>query len=139
MAKNQASPVFAIRLLRAVVLAGMWMALLPGFAKAERPVRFAWFIDFSPDGTSLVTSYGGWDADEGGEIRIWDVTTGNMKWVASQPRGLRASAWSPGGTLVACGSYGGSVVLFDAKSGEEKLEVTTGGDCVELVQITPEH
>ena len=139
MAKNQASPVFAIRLLRAVVLAGMWMALLPGFAKAERPVRFAWFIDFSPDGTSLVTSYGGWDPDEGGEIRIWDVTTGDMKWVASRQRGLRASAWSPGGTLVACGSYGGSVVLFDAKSGEEKLEVTTGGDCVELVQITPDE
>lgn len=139
MAMNQASSVFATRLLRAVVLACIWIAGLPGFANAERPVRFAWFIDFSPDGASLVTSYGGWDADEGGEIRIWDVTTGDMKWVASQPRGLRASAWSPGGTLVACGSYGGSVGLFDTKSGEQKLEVTTGGDSVELVQITPDE
>ena len=138
MAKNQASIVSATRLLSTVVMAGMWIAFLPGFASADRPVRFAWFVNFSPDGRSVVTSYGGWLPDEGGEIRVWDVM-GTLTWKATQKRGIRATAWSPKGSIVASGSYGGNVVLFDAKSGEEKLEVSTGGDFAEQVQITPDQ
>jgi WD40 repeat protein len=137
MANHQARIVSTSRFLGAVI-AGLWIALLPGIAAADRPVRYAWFVDFSPDGTSLVTSYGGWLPDEGGEIRVWGGM-GTLRWKATHERGLRASAWSPQGKIIACGSYGGDVVLFDAESGEQKLEISIAGDFAEMVQITPDQ
>ena len=79
----------------------------------QRPVRFAWFIDFSPAGNWLVAPYGGWDGDEGGEVRVWDVKTGEAKFVIPSSRGVRAAAWSPKGTFFASGNYGGEIRLYE--------------------------
>ena len=121
----------------AVSLFCVLTASLPTYAEDELPIRFAWFVDFSPDGKSLVAPYGGWLANEGGEVRVWDVQTGKAKYVIASPRGVRGAAWSPKETFFASGSYGGAVVLYDSKTGEKKLELSTGGDNAQLVQITP--
>src|SRR5690242_3880169 len=73
----------------------------------EKLVRLVWFPRFSPDGQWLITAHGGWDKDEGGEARVWDVETGDMKFVIPNERGVRTVAWSPKGTFLAAGNYGG--------------------------------
>ena len=122
----------------AVILLCVVTASLPADAEDNLPIRFAWFVDFSPDGKSLVVPYGGWLSNEGGEVRVWDVETGKAKLVIPSRRGVRGAAWSPQGTFFASGNYGGYVVLYDSKTGAKKLELSTGGDNAELVQITPD-
>ena len=68
-------------------------------AEPERPIRFAWFPDFSPDGKWLVAPYGGWLRDEGGVVRVWNVKTGEAKFVIPSPRGFRGGVRSAVHTL----------------------------------------
>ena len=107
--------------------------------KPKRPIRFAWFVEFSPDGRWLVAPYGGWDADEQGEIRVWDVKTGKARFVIPSRRGVRAATWSPKGSFFASGNYAGDVSLYDSKSGKPTLEISTEDGSAELVQITPDE
>lgn len=107
-------------------------------AQSELPLRFAWFLDFSPDGKSLVAPYGGWLQNEPGEVRVWDVASGRAKLVLTSPRGVRSAAWSAKGNYFAAGNYGGEVLLYHSQSGAMKLQVSTG-NTAEFVQITPDE
>ena len=109
-----------------------------------KPIRFAWFVDFSPDGNLLVTSYGGWDSDEKGEVYVWDIETGKAKFVILSDRGVRAAVWSPKGTFFASGNYGGLTRLYDSKTGKTMLDLSTldtptKGGSIEVLQITPDE
>ena len=42
-------------------------------------IRAIWFSRFSADSKLLATALGGWDANEGGEARIWDAASGKQK------------------------------------------------------------
>lgn len=111
---------------------------------AGKPIRFAWFVDFSPDGNLLVTSYGGWDSDEKGEVYVWNIETGRPRFVIPSDRGVRAVVWSPKGTFFASGNYGGLARLYDSKTGKTMLDLSTvdtptKGGSIEVLQITPDE
>jgi WD40 repeat protein len=73
---------------------------------------------FSPDSKQLATCH--WhrlsSGADAGEIRIWDVPSGNLlKTIENQPGTLEV-AYSPDGTLLASGNDGGEIRLWDTKT-----------------------
>ena len=78
----------------------------------------------SPDGSLLATAAGCLSA----ELRLWDMVTGQPKWVASLATGASALAFSPDRLrlAVACGwlpGSGGRIGIFDVTSGQELLHI----------------
>ena len=76
-------------------------------------------LTFSPCGRYLVS--GAWWLDRLGidkvSIRLWEVTTGeNIATFWSHPTDIQSLAFSPDGTLLASGSYDGTILLWDMKS-----------------------
>src|SRR5206468_11676019 len=57
----------------------------------------------SPNGTLLATAHG-W-SQTAGEARIWDVKTGQARFVFREPRGVRSVAFSPDRKLLAAGDF----------------------------------
>src|SRR5262245_24832068 len=51
------------------------------------PVRLAWCSPLSPDETWIVTGYGSWNG--AGQVRVCDLTTGELRWLAKEDRGVR--------------------------------------------------
>ena len=90
--------------------------------------KLAWGTAMSPDQTWVAVSYGHWATAEAGQVRVWDIATGKPRWVAYEPRGVRAVAISPDGTLVASGNFGGQLRLRDAATGaiKQELQETAG-------------
>lgn len=107
-------------------------------AEEDKPVRLIWFPRFSPDGKWLISAHGGWDQNEGGEARVWDVETGKTKFVIPSERGVRAVGWSAKGKFFAVGNYGGVVRLYDTESGKPTGELRLPGSA-EVLQITPDE
>jgi WD40 repeat protein len=73
---------------------------------------------FSPDSRQLATCHGHRlpSGTHEGEIRIWDVTSGELlKTIENQPGTLEVS-YSPDGTLLATGNDGGEIRLWDTKT-----------------------
>ncbi|MYB00404.1 hypothetical protein F4X90_12105, partial [Candidatus Poribacteria bacterium] len=75
-------------------------------------------LTFSPCGRYLVS--GAWWLDRLGidkvSIRLWEVTTGeNLATFWSHPTDIQSLAFSPDGTLLASGSYDGTILLWDMK------------------------
>ena len=77
-------------------------------------------IDFSPDGTRLVSS------GYGNTITLWDTTTGAALWTAT---GHTDTPWcvafSKDGKAIVSGSADGSVLVWDAENGKERILNTT--------------
>jgi WD40 repeat protein/serine/threonine protein kinase len=81
-------------------------------------------VAFSPDGRTLAS------ASSDKTVRLWDITTGEMKTVfKGHTEGVASVAFSPDGLTVASGSGGwdsnrtrntGEVQLWDAKTGQVK-------------------
>ena len=86
--------------------------------EVKRPVRFVWFPRFSSDSKWLLSAHGGWDANEGGDVIVWDVQSGKLVKSLPQPRGIRAVAWSPTGEFFLCGGYGSSIRFYETATGK---------------------
>src|SRR5436189_6229816 len=69
------------------------------------PMRCAMCCALSPDEKWVATGYGRWA--HVGQVCVWDVVTGKIRWHANEERGVRAIAVSPDGAFVASGNYGG--------------------------------
>jgi WD40 repeat protein len=119
----------------------MFASLCPVFGfgaeNEDRAVRLVWFPRFSPDGKWLITAHGGWNQDEGGEVRVWDAESGKPKFTIPVERGIRTVGWSPKNRFFAAAGYGGVVYFFDAESGKPTDELKLPAS-VEVLQITPD-
>jgi len=69
-------------------------------------------LTFSPDGKTLASS-------SDGNVKIWDVATGDEK-LALKQRGIRSGmAFSPDGRILVVGGFGGGVKICDVTTGKE--------------------
>jgi serine/threonine-protein kinase len=103
-----------------------------------KSVRLAWFPRYSPDGKWLATAHGHWNANEEGEVRVWDAQTGKPRFVIPMPRGVRTVAWGPKGTFFVSGDYGGMVTFYDAQRGQRTDEMKLARN-VEVLQFLPDE
>ena len=93
----------------------------------ETETNDVYSIDFSPDSTTLVT------ADDTGQIKFWDVTTGKQKIMPhSKVKGYYV-VLSPDGTILASVDIG-NISLWDVATGK-LLKTLTGhiGDINSIV------
>jgi len=109
-----------------------------GARQDRKVVRLAWFPRYSPDGKWLATAHGHWDANEGGEVRVWDAQTGEAKFVIPTQRGVRTVAWAPKGEYFVSGDYGGMISFYDAQSGKRTDEIKLPRN-VEVLQFLPDE
>jgi WD40 repeat protein/serine/threonine protein kinase len=72
-------------------------------------------VDFSADGTRLTTS------SEDGQVKVWNVTPAGGGGESMTLPGAGGLAYSPNGSLLAIGSEGGPVSLYDTASGRRSV------------------
>ena len=72
-------------------------------------------LTFSPCGRYLVSG-ASWQGTDKMSIRLWEVATGeNIVTFWGHPTDVQDLAFSPDGTLLASGSYDGTILLWDMK------------------------
>jgi WD40 repeat protein len=115
------------------------LPVIASFVRAEdKVVRLIWFPRFSPDGKYLASAHGSWDGQEGGEVRVWDSTTGKPKFVIPVDRGIRTVGWGPKGKFLAASGYGGFLYFYDADTGKPTGQMKFPAS-VEVLQISPDE
>ena len=74
-------------------------------------------VTFSPCGQYLVSGSWWQEGQEKVSIRLWEVATGeNIATFWSHPTDIQDLSFSPDGTLLASGSFDGTILLWDMKS-----------------------
>ncbi|HEV3385825.1 MAG TPA: hypothetical protein VG097_13495, partial [Gemmata sp.] len=68
-----------------------------------------WSVAVSPEGKQIATAQGNGNK---GEVKIWDVETGKIARVISEAKGVRSVAYSPDGTILVAGCYGGKLRFY---------------------------
>jgi tRNA A-37 threonylcarbamoyl transferase component Bud32 len=77
-------------------------------------------VAFSPDGRLLASADGYWDRPDPGEIKIWDLASGQELCACrGHTSGVFGVAFSPDGKRLASASRDGTVRVWDAATGEE--------------------
>ena len=73
--------------------------------------RSIWAVTFSPDGRTIASAH---DVHHSAPLALWDGATGAFKKALHPTNGrLRNVAYSPDGTILACATNDGRVVLWD--------------------------
>jgi WD40 repeat protein len=100
------------------------------------PVVRVWSVSFSRDGQRLASA-GGREAEEKGELKVWDMNTGQEALALSFTRGLRWVQFSPDGRrLGTCGQD--LVQILDAQTGREQLAWRDPEGIFERVAFSPD-
>jgi WD40 repeat protein len=90
-------------------------------------------VSFSPDGERLAI------ADSNGEIRIWDLATGqSMLVIKAHDAWVWSIAFSPDGRLLASASDDNTVKIWNPKTGQEIHMITAHTYSVLSVAFTPD-
>lgn len=74
-----------------------------------------WAVAVSSDGRTAATAHG--NGNTKGEVRVWDLASGKVKWSAEEPSGTRSVAISPDGKTVATGSFDRGIRFYDTEKG----------------------
>jgi WD40 repeat protein len=95
---------------------------------------------FSPDGKLLVTTAGSptLTYDEPGELIVWDLPKLTKRLIIRQEKTIRSAAFSPDGTLLATGDFGGNVLILDPATGKTLVELPERAQPVNMVRFTPD-
>jgi WD40 repeat protein len=74
-------------------------------------------------------------------VRLWDVETGKVvaKWTGHTNYSVLSVCWSAGGDRVVSGSSDGTARVWNAKTGEEILNIKTGYMSVYTVKYSPDN
>ena len=117
------------------VLEGQTAAPLHRFQHSDR-IR-VWGVEFSPDGRRLASA-GGRDADDKGEVKVWDLATGQKTLtLQSFTDSVRTVRFHPKGQqFVTCS--GPAIQLWDAQSGQELRTFPPGDLRVANVVFSPD-
>src|ERR1043166_1456946 len=83
----------------------------------------AYAVAFSPDGKYLASTGGGAGTGEGGEVKVWDVSTGKDVLSLAQEKRVFAVGFSPDGKLVAAAGETGVVEIWECPSGRRAREL----------------
>jgi WD40 repeat protein len=90
-----------------------------------------WGVEFSPDGTRLITS------GSDGTARIWDSETGQLlRTLTGHTSTIVNARFSPDGTRIATAGKDGTTRLWDAATGKELLSLESVS--TDDVQFTPD-
>jgi WD40 repeat protein len=101
---------------------------LTSFREQEKAV---YALAFTGNGKALVSG------DGAGSVRRWDLA-GNTVWhKRPHTKAVRSVATSPDGTIVASGSWDGTVKILDIASGEEKAAYLKYGKKIYSVAFSP--
>ncbi|HEV3260926.1 MAG TPA: hypothetical protein VG013_29005 [Gemmataceae bacterium] len=95
-----------------------------------------WCAVFSPDGRTLAAASGFQQTP--GQIMVWDVPTGKLRFHRAEKLGARSVAVSPDGRTVAVTLYEKVVRLLDARSGRERAVLRGHQDGVNGVVFFPD-
>ena len=76
--------------------------------------RMARWLSYSPDGATLLIG------DESGNVRMWDVASGEEKATLRQEAAVYSAVFSSDGATLLIGDESGNVRMWDVASGEEK-------------------
>lgn len=95
---------------------GESLHVLGPFATTETTVGQMWSTAFSPDGKHVAVS----QESPWGLVHVCEVSTGNKVSTAKFHVWTRSLAWSPDGSLLACGADPGTVAIWDPLTGKEK-------------------
>jgi RNA polymerase sigma factor (sigma-70 family) len=102
------------------------------------PSRF-WAAVFSPDGKTLATTGGGYNApEEAGEVVLWDLAAGKEKLIRRQQSTIRTLAFSSDGKRIAFGDYSGATKVMEAATGKIIAAVSNHSAIVNTVLFTPD-
>jgi dipeptidyl aminopeptidase/acylaminoacyl peptidase len=77
-----------------------------------------WCAVFSPDGRSIAAASG--QQKLAGQVMLWDIPTGKLRFLHSYKLGVRSVAFSGDGKVIAAALYEGTVRLYDTSSGKER-------------------
>ncbi|HSM70397.1 MAG TPA: BTAD domain-containing putative transcriptional regulator [Anaerolineales bacterium] len=98
-------------------------------------------LAFSPDGKYLVTTTDQPPSVAAGEdatTQLWDLTSGQQVFVASQPVRIWGLAFNNNGTRFATAGFGGIVRIRDAGTGQELFELSGLTRTVGSVTFSPD-
>lgn len=93
--------------------------LSPGKLIRKQSDRVTTFVKFSPDSQTLASSRG-----DNTTIKLWDVSTGQLRREIVEKQSVISLAFSPNGQILASGGLGRTVKLWDLQTG--KLLRTVG-------------
>jgi WD40 repeat protein len=76
-----------------------------------------WSLTFFPDGKILASGDGDWD--QPGEVKFWDVATGQERATLRHTGEVLCLAISPDGKTLAAGSWDKTIRVWDISSKDE--------------------
>lgn len=91
-----------------------------------------WDLEFSPDGSRLVTASGDQTA------KVWDAMTGDRLSLLNHEDAIYSASFSPDGAQVATSGQAGVLRIWDAETGDLMKEIGDSGEALAGNKFSPD-